>query len=252
VATSVWLIIIIKSQVRKYLCRQFKLLTFNHENFAMHTENNPDFKNVWQLAHVWIGADPDKTNTNDISPELRIAIHRLMHAMYCREITTRWKGYRIFLDNSFFSTIFDICHDLKFIQCLRKSKFDKTYLSKLYVKRNEIIQWCNNVVFLDPPPCWATKNLSSIAHSVNEKEDSDTGWYDRLTELRRRKVICIGLAEQLWQKHPDLTYKEMHEHEIMKDLGYSSKFNFNNFKTLVRPVASEPAKLPGSPLKSEE
>lgn len=228
------------------------LLTFNHVNFSMHTENNPDFETVWQLAHNWIGAEPNKTDTNNISSELRIAIHRLMHAMYCREITTRWKGYRIFLDNSFFSIIFDFYHDLKFIQCLRKSKFDKTYLNKLYVKRNEVIKWCNEVILLDPPSCWATKDLSSIVHSVNEKEDSDTSWYDKLTELRRRKVICIGLAEQLWQKNPDLTYKEMHEHEIMKDLGYSSKFNFKNFKTLVRPVASVPAKLPGSPLKSEE
>lgn len=78
-------------------------------------------------------------------------MHRLMHAMYSREISTRWKGYRIFLDNSFLSTIFDIYHDLKFIQCLRKSKFDKDYLCNLYVKRNEVIKWCNEVILLDPP-----------------------------------------------------------------------------------------------------
>jgi hypothetical protein len=215
----------------------------------MHTENNPDFETVWQLAHNWIGAEPDKTDTNKISPELRIAIHRLMHAMACREISARWKGYRIFLNDSFFSGIFDFLHYLKFFQCLRNNKFSKTYLNNLCVKRNEVINWCNNVVFLDPPPCWKSNNLLSTENSYIELEDNDIGWYDRLTELRRRKVICIGLAEQLWQKYPDMTYKEMHEHEIMKGLGYSSKFNLKNFKTLVRPVASGPAKLPGSPLK---
>ena len=46
----------------------------------MLVENSPDFKTVWQLAHNWIAADPDKTDPNAISPELRTAIHRLMHA----------------------------------------------------------------------------------------------------------------------------------------------------------------------------
>ncbi|PTQ85112.1 hypothetical protein C8R28_101566 [Nitrosomonas ureae] len=55
----------------------------------MHVENSLDFKTVWQLAHNWIGADLDKTNSNTISPELKTAIHRLMQAMSSMEITGR-------------------------------------------------------------------------------------------------------------------------------------------------------------------
>jgi hypothetical protein len=47
----------------------------------MHVENNPDFKTVWQLAHNWINADPDQTDIKKVSPELRIAILRLMRAI---------------------------------------------------------------------------------------------------------------------------------------------------------------------------
>lgn len=68
------------------------------------------------------------------------------------------------------------------------------------MKRNEVVNWCANVVYLDPPPCWAAKRISDSGRIHNESEDADednTGWYEKLTQLRRRKVICIGLAEQL-------------------------------------------------------
>jgi len=202
-------------------------------SFVMHTENNPDFKNVWQLAHNWAGDDPNKTNTSEIS-----AI---------------WKGYRIFLDDSFFSEIFDFFHYLKFLQCLRKNKFDKNHLSKLCVKRNEVINWCNDVVLLDPPS-WRLQKKSSSTENLSDEDDENVnnGWYDKITERRREKVVCIELAKQLWVKHPGLSYKEMHEHPTMKQLGYSSTFSPKPFKNLVRSVASEPAQMSGQRPKSTE
>ena len=46
----------------------------------MYLDDNPDYKTVWQLAHVWIDANPDETDTNAISPKLREHIIRLMIA----------------------------------------------------------------------------------------------------------------------------------------------------------------------------
>lgn len=220
----------------------------------MYIKNNPDFKTVWQLAHDWVNVDPHKTDTHAIEPDLRIAIHRLMLAMTGREISARWKGLKIFRDDSFLSMIFDSYHDIKFLNCLGKNKFDKNYLDNLYVKRNEVINWCSDSL-LDPPPCWKTEadlQLKEKHHVTEETDDDNTGWYGKLTPLRRRKVICKGLAEQLWKKYPDFSYEEMHEYPIMKELGYSSKFTFQNFKKLVRPVASESAKMPGSRQKNKE
>lgn len=59
----------------------------------MLVENNPDFKTIWQLAHNWVGEETDKTDPNAISPELRLAIDRLMRAIRSKKITARWKGY---------------------------------------------------------------------------------------------------------------------------------------------------------------
>ena len=93
-----------------------------------------DFKTVWQLAHNWVGADPNETDINAISLDLKTAIHRLMHAMACREISVRTRKWRVFEDESFLSIVSDLFHYLKFFQFLRKNKFKKSYLNSLYVK----------------------------------------------------------------------------------------------------------------------
>lgn len=220
----------------------------------MYIKNNPDFKTVWQLAHDWVGADLDKTDTRAIEPELRIAIHRLMLAMIGREISARWKGLRIFRDDSFLSMIFDIFHDIKFLNCLGKNKFEKNYLDNLYVKRNEVINWCLDSL-LDPPPCWSYKKSTANNVATNElidPDDENNSWYDKITERRRQRVVCIELAKQLWKVNPNLSYDEMQSHSIMQQYGYSSTFTFKSFRNLVRVVASESAQSPGAPIKPKE
>lgn len=119
----------------------------------MHVENNPDFKTVWQLAHDWAGEKSDQTDPNAISPKVRVSIDRLIRAIGNKEISGRWKGYRIFLDDSAFSFIFDIRHEIRFFIWVMFNKFSKDYLDNLYVKRNEVIIRCDKVALLESPPC---------------------------------------------------------------------------------------------------
>ena len=112
-----------------------------------------DFKSVWQLAHNWAGDDPNKTDVKEVSPKLKTAIHRLMHAMANHEISARSRRGRILEDDSFLTFVFDSFHYWEFYQCLRRNKFNKNYLDNLYVKRYEVISWWKNVAFIDPPPC---------------------------------------------------------------------------------------------------
>ncbi|WP_292993176.1 hypothetical protein [Nitrosomonas sp.] len=214
----------------------------------MHIDNSPDFKTVWRLAHDWIGADPDKTDPSAISPELRTAIHRLMHAMYSREISARWKGWRIFIDDSFISSVFDFFHDLRFIQCLRSNKFNKAYLDSLYVKRNEVINWCINVARLEPPPCWATTKLQST--EAVDTDDENKNWYDGLTERRKRKIGCLELARKLWEENPKQSYDQIRNHPIMKQYGNPSVFTQDTFQNWAKNYASEFAKKGGRRKKS--
>lgn len=221
----------------------------------MHVENNPDFKSIWQLAHNWAGEKLDQTDPTAISPELRLAIDRLIRAIGSKEISARWKGHRIFFDDSFLSIIFEFRHGIKFYRWLMHNKFNKDYLDNLYVKRNEVITWCEKVALLDPPPCWSHKkstlNDPAMSESV-DPDDENNSWYEKMSERRRQRVVCIELAKQLWKIHKNLGYEEMRIHPTMQQFGYSSTFSPTAFKKLVRTVASEYAKLPGTPSKSKK
>ncbi len=215
----------------------------------MHVENSPDFKTVWHLAHNWIGADPDKTDSNAISPELRIAIHRLMHAMSSKKITARWKGLQIFIDESFISSLLDIYHIYKFYRCLRKNTFDKNYLDNLYAKRSEVIDWCVNFERFDPPPCWAINKQQST--QLIDCED-ESGWYEGLTERRRKKVACLELAKKLWEENPNQSYEEIRRHPVMKQYGNPSVFTDDAFQKWAKYYASEFAKKGGRRKESKK
>lgn len=221
----------------------------------MYIKNNPDFKTVWQLAHDLADEESDKTDPNAISPELRIAIDRLIRAIGGKEISGRWKGYRIFYDNSIFSFIFDFRHVIRFYLLLIHNNISRNYLDNLYVKRNEVINWCENIILIDPPLCWSDKKSATNNPAMNgsvDPDDENNSWYDKISERRRQRVVCIELAKQLWEKDSSLSYEDVQNHPVMQQFGYSSTFASTAFKNLVRTVASDYAKSPGAPTKSKK
>jgi len=124
----------------------------------MFLDDNPDYQTVWQLAHNWADADPDKTDTNAISPKLRENIIRLMLAIRNKKISARTRKRSIFIDDSVISLIVDTPHYLKTLNCLLKDAINKAYLDSLYVKREEVIDLCIRSHY-DPPSCWMPKHL---------------------------------------------------------------------------------------------
>lgn len=117
-----------------------------------------DFQTVWRLAHKWVNADPNKSDLNALSPALMQAIHRLLSAIVIRDIVARIKRISILDDDSIGTVIFDSLHHLKINTCLRKDEFDKDYLDSIYVKRSEVLNWCDKERIT--PPLWVPKNPS--------------------------------------------------------------------------------------------
>lgn len=210
----------------------------------MHVENNPDFKSIWQLAHDWAGEKPDQTDSAAISSEVRLAIDRLMRAIGSKEISVRWKGYRIFMDNSFFAALFDIGHTIRFYRWLIYNKFDKDYLNNLYVERNEVTNWCENIIKLDPPPCWVQIRITGTDQTT-ETEDENKNWHDELTDRRRKITSCLELAKKLWEENPNQSYDQIYNHPIMQKYGNPSIFSPDSFQKWAKAHASEYAKRGG-------
>lgn len=210
----------------------------------MHVENNPDFKSIWQLAHDWAGEESDKTDPNAISSELRISIDRLLRAIGSKEISGRWKGYRIFLDDSILSSIFDIRHILRFYWWIMFNKSSKYYLDNLYVKRNEVIIWCDKIALLDPPPCWAKSQITVTGQTI-DSEDENINWHDEMTDRRRKITGCLELAKKLWEENPNQSYEQIYNHSIMRKYGNPSIFSPESFQKWAKDYASDYAKRGG-------
>ena len=93
--------------------------------------DSKDFQTVWQLAHHWISADPNETDCDALSPELKDAIHRLMLAISNKDITARTKRWIILLDDSVFMIALDSFHRMKFYHCLFIQSYRETRLNLL-------------------------------------------------------------------------------------------------------------------------
>lgn len=161
-----------------------------------------DFKSVWQLSHNWVGEDLNKTDVKEVSPQLKTAIHRLLHAMVNHEISARSRKGRFFEDDSLLTFLLDSHHYWGFYQCLRKNKFDKDYLDNLYVKRYEVISWCKNVAFLDLPPCWAL-----ISPSIKQITNSDDN-HSQTTQEKNGSSLQQRNAAYEKHKHTENLKKE--------------------------------------------
>ena len=140
----------------------------------MFLDNKDEFQTVWQLAHNWVGANPEETDINAISPELKNTIHSLLLAITNKRISGRTRRWIILEDDSIFTSPLDFYHRLRFYPCLKQNKFSKTYLDNIYVKRDEVINWCVNFALIDPPPCWLPKKLSGKQFLGDERKHHDS------------------------------------------------------------------------------
>ncbi len=209
--------------------------------------DSKDYQTVWQLAHNWVGTDPIKSDPHLLSNESKHAIHRLMSAAINRAIPSRTRRLQLFMDDSLLTLIFDFRHFRKFGKCLRNDEFDKAYLSSIYLKRGDVLRWCQSEFFL-PPPIWQIENLNALKFDehIDDSDDDKDKWYDKMSDRRKQRIACLEIAKQLWKENPELSYKEVHSHPAMTRYGYGKSFSFDTFKKWARPYASEPAKQGGN------
>ncbi|MER0171410.1 MAG: hypothetical protein DU489_12545 [Nitrosomonas sp.] len=211
----------------------------------MHVENNPDFKSIWQLAHDWAGEESNQTNPAAISSELRLAIDRLIRAIGSKEISARWKGRRIFIDDSFLSFIFDFWHAIKFYRWLIHNKFSKDYLDNLYVKRNEVIIWCDKILLLNPPPCWMSKH--PLGEQISAKETKNC----RPANETEDRIRCHAIASALWELDPAIHPAHMVQSTIMQRFGNGRDYNEGTIKDWIKSADPHKKRKKGPPPKIE-
>ena len=210
-----------------------------------------DYQTIWKLAHNWSNADLEYSDEVSLTPEVKFFIQRIMIAINQGKITVRNRRYRIFQDDSLFNFVFDFSHFRKFNQCLKKDIFIKAYLDSLYLRRSEVLSWCE-IDFLSPPPVWQLKSSESNNPEVYDgSDDENDSWYNELSDNRKKRIACLELARKLWLISPHLTYEEIYKHSTMKQFGNPNVFSFSAFKKWARPFAPDQIKVGGRPIRNK-
>lgn len=206
-----------------------------------------EFLSVWEIAHQWEGMDPAQTDQENVSPEIKRRISRVLQAYFRKELPLRKPdGYRL-TGHHWLHTIFHIDnHHEKLSDDLGNDKVDMRLMDCLYVRRGEILQWCARE-FIDPPPCWALPAVKPQTElPVDEEGDDDKdGWYEQMTPRRKTFVAGLEIAKYLWKQDRTRTYKDVFEHPLMKQTGFASVFSLESFKKHAGPVAPDEIKKGG-------
>lgn len=210
-----------------------------------------DYQTIWKLAHNWNGVDPETTDENNLPLDLKATIQRIMGAVDQRRLTLRNRRFKVFMDESLFIYLIDFFHHRKFNKCLRSDIFIKSYLDSLYVRRAEVLNWCQKD-FLTPPPIWQLeKPVINSEDKYDSSDDENEGWYNDLSDRRKQRVVCLDMAKKLWLINSEQSYEEIYNHPTMKQFGNPNVFSLEAFKKWSRPFASEYAKTGGRPIKNK-
>ena len=208
----------------------------------MFLDDNPDYQTVWQLAHNWADADPDKTDTNAISPKHRENIIRLMLAIRNKKISARTRKRSIFIDDSVISLIVDTPHYLKTLSCLLKDAINKSYLDSLYIKREEVIDLCIRSHY-DPPSCWMPKYLPDGQIITKEAKN-----YRPANEIEDR-IRCQAIANALWELDPAIHPIHMVRSKIIQQIGNGRTYDDETVKEWIKNVDPQKKRKKGAPPK---
>lgn len=213
--------------------------------------NQREFLSIWEIAHAWEGFNPENADSVDVSEDIKHWANKIILCYFRKELSLRKRnGYRV-LPEDVFLLLFNLNRYRKRLgDCLFKGTFDKDLLQNTYVMRSEILAWCAKE-FIDPPYIWALPHQQSNPAAAEIEEDDKDGWYEQLTDRRKKIVAALEMAKHLWQQDKTRSYEEVFNHDHMSRTGFRSAFSFVSFKKWARPFAPVDAKRGGRRSQSD-
>ncbi len=168
-----------------------------------------DFRSIWELSHLWEGADPANLPASVTDKIQKIIWGYLGKHLVLRRVN----GGRVPPDDIYL-LIFNINRwRVKLIRCVDYEVYDKDFLSSIYVMRAEILRWCS-YEYITPPEIW----------SVDRKTDSNVEAVNKTVVGRHKedeinKQVCQAIARTLWDFDPRIHPAHMVDHMAILKYG---------------------------------
>ena len=151
-----------------------------------------DFETILGVAFRWCNQEIPTSEQACIPDEVRQMTYRLIRGFYKGGLGLRMPdGHKVPREPMFFF-IKDINPWRNLLwRCLGHAQFEIAHLSKLFVERSELLQWCNNEQ-LTPPAFWV-KNPSKEATSRKQPLEN------RLRNDVLDRLVCQAIARVYWE-----------------------------------------------------
>lgn len=155
-----------------------------------------DYESIWGLSFHWCNLEAPPDTPLSIPEDVAKTIHRIVLGVFKEQLSARRPdGSRIPVEP------FDFIADVNpwrnfFWRCLQKSKFDKAYLSKLFVARSEVLAWCEEVQ-ISPPHFWVKATSKDLPPQKLSLEN-------RLRNNEVDRLACQAIARIYWEIDPNI------------------------------------------------
>lgn len=172
-----------------------------------------DFRTIWELAHLWAGSAPDKTDPQNLPDAVSDKLQKLIWAFIRNKIGLRRKSGHKVVQEAVLFLMFDLNRTrVRLREAVTSRRFEKDFLDSLFVMRSEVLKWCTEE-FLSPPGIWAADTPLLIG-AVPPKPVSGRHRDDEIN-----KQLCQGIARALWDIDPQIHPAHMAKHQAILRYG---------------------------------
>jgi len=196
-----------------------------------------DFRNVWELSHLWAGFEPAKTDTEELPEPVVDKLQKLIWGYLRGKISLRRKSGRRVIPDDFWLFVFNLNRTrVRLGNAVTERCFEKDFLNSLFVMRSEVLRWCADE-FLAPPGIWA----ADLKLTSEAGDSRGIGGRHRDDEIN--KLLCQAIARTLWDFDARIHPAHMVEHRAIRRYGnaalYKDSETIRNWIAEVDPLRKE-------------
>lgn len=200
-----------------------------------------DFRSLWDLAHLWEGYNPDRSDPANLPEPVVDKLQKLIWGYIRKHYRLRSPaGYLIQQDDDFLFFFNFNRTRVKVRRAAVERKFDKRLFGDLFVMRSDVLRWCEQE-YIAPPAMWASSVSTAQAIKVGKHKTEDLD-----------KQLCQAIAQTLWELDPNIHPAHMANSRYIRVYGNGGSYVEETLKgwlAEVDPLAD--GRKTGRPKKTE-
>lgn len=196
-----------------------------------------DFRSVWELSHLWVGSDPNQTDSEHLPDEVVDKLQKLIWGHLGGRLPLRKSAWWRVPNEDIYFVFFNLNRvRVRLRKMIAENMFVKNELEKLFIKRSHFIKWCQEE-YVMPPKFWAP------APSISEVVTNPSQALGKHRNEEVDRQLCQAIARTLWDFDPQIHPAHMVKHKAIQKYGnaaiYKDPETIRNWIAEVDPLRKE-------------